>query len=50
MIELVKEKKKKSAKDKWELPIVIPLMPIVGVSCHLSILHLSTSMVHIYTK
>ena len=41
--------KKIPAKDKWELPAIIPLMPIVGVNIHLPILHMSKIMVHIYT-
>ena len=49
MIELAKEKKIFPAKDKWELPAVITLMPIVGVNDRLPLLHLSKIMVHIYT-
>ena len=49
MIELAKEKKKNPEKDKWELPAVIPLMPIVGVNNRLPVLHLSKRMVHIYS-
>ena len=41
-------KYKNLAKDKWELPDVIPIMPIVGVNHSLPILHLSKRMVHIY--
>ena len=43
------KRKKIPAKDKWKLPGVIPLMPIVGVNCRLTILHMSKIMVHIYT-
>ena len=49
MIELSKEKKINLEKDKCELPAVIPLMSIVGVNYRLTILHMSKSMVHIYT-
>ena len=49
MIESEKEKKTIPAKYKWEIPAVIPLMPIVGVNHCLPILHLSPKMVHIYT-
>ena len=48
MIELAKEKKK-SEKDKWELPVVIPLIPIVGVNHRLPILHLYKIIIHIYS-
>ena len=41
--------RKKPAKYKWEIPAVIPLIPIVGVNHCLPILHLSKRMVHIYT-
>ena len=37
------------AKEEWEIPDVIPLMPIVGVNHRLPILHLSKRIVHIYT-
>ena len=49
MIELAKENKQISAKDKWELPAVISIMQIVGVNNHLPILHLSKRMLHIYS-
>ena len=45
MIEL----EKNPEKYKWDLPSVIPLMPIVGVNYCLPILHLYKIMVHIYT-
>ena len=41
--------KKKSAKDKWELSAVIPLVPIVWANHHLTILHMSKIMVHIFS-
>ena len=41
--------KKNPAKDKWEVPTVIPLIPIVGVYHRLPKLHMSKRMVHIYT-
>ena len=44
-----KRKEKNPGKDKWELPSVIPLIPIVGVNHRLAILHLSKRMVHNYT-
>ena len=44
-----KRKENILAKDKWEIPAVIPLMPIVGVNHHLPILRMSKIMVHIYT-
>ena len=49
MIELAKEKKKNLAKDKWELPSVIPLIPIVGFNHRLPTLHMSKMTVHVYT-
>ena len=48
MIQLAK-KIKPPAKYKWELPAVIPLMPIVGVNNSLPILYMSKIMVHIYS-
>ena len=48
MIELDKYNKN-SAKDKWELPVFIPLMTIVGVNHYLSLLYLFKMMIHIYT-
>ena len=44
-----KRKQTITAKDKWELPAVIPLMPIVGVNNCLPLLYLSKIMVHIYS-
>ena len=44
-----KRKEKNLAKDKWELPAVIPLVPILGVNHSLPILHMSKIMVHIYS-
>ena len=41
--------KKIPVEDKWEIPAIIPLMPILGVNHRLSILNLSKIMVHIYT-
>ena len=38
------------AKDKWEIPAVIPLMPIVGLNHRLPILHMNKIMLHIYTS
>ena len=49
MIELGKEKEKISAKEKWKLPAIIPLMPILGVNIRLPILYMSKRMVYIYT-
>ena len=46
---MAKENNKDPAKDKWELPSVIPLMTIVGVNHCLTILHMFKIMVHIYT-
>ena len=46
MIELTK---KNPGKYEWELPAVISLMPIVGFSHVLPILHISKIMVNIYT-
>ena len=43
------ESAKQIAKDKWELPAVIPLMTMVGVNHRLPILYLSKIIVHIYT-
>ena len=48
MIELEKENRKIPAKYKWEIPSVIPLMPIVGVNNCLPIIHISKRMVHFY--
>ena len=44
-----KEKKKVPAKDKWEIPNIIPLISIVGINCRITILHMSKIMVHCYT-
>ena len=44
-----KRKEKLPVKDKWEMPAIIRLMPIVGVNNCLPILHLFKIMVHIYT-
>ena len=45
MIEL----EKNPAKYKWDLPAVIPLMPILWVNHCLPILHMYKIMVHIYS-
>ena len=49
MIELEIYNNKVPAKYKWEIPDIIPLMPIVGVNHRLPLSHLSKIMVHIYT-
>ena len=49
IIELAKEIIIIPEKDKWEIPTVIPLMPIVGVNHRLTILHMSKIMVYIYS-
>ena len=49
MVESEKERKKTSAKYKWEIPHIIPIMPIVGFNHCLNKLHLSKIMVQIYT-
>ena len=49
MIELEKDHNKVPAKDKWEIPSIIPLITIVGVDHCLPILHMSKRMVHCYT-
>ena len=48
MIELEKYNKK-TVKDKWEIPAIIPLLPLVGVNNLQPILHTSKIMVHCYT-
>ena len=48
-VKIVELEKKNPAKDKWEVPTVIPLIPIVGVYHRLPKLHMSKIMVHIYT-
>ena len=45
---MAKEKKIIPEKDKWELPAVILLIPIVVVNHRLPILNMSKRMVHIY--
>ena len=40
---------KNSARDKWEIPAIIPLIPILWVNHCLPILHLYKIFVHIYT-
>ena len=37
----------KTKKNEWEIPAIIPPMPIVGVNHCVPILHLSKRMVHI---
>ena len=44
-----KNKIKIPAKYKWEPPVVIPLMPIVGVNHRLLLLRMSKITVNIYT-
>ena len=48
-IEFEKEKKKNPGNDKWELLDVIPLMPLLGVTNHQPILHMSKIIVHYYS-
>ena len=42
-------KSKNPVKDEWEIPAIIPLMPIVGVNHCYPILHMFKIMVHFYT-
>ena len=49
IIESEKDNNKVTEKDKWVLPAIIPLIPIVGVNHRLPILHMSKIMVHSYT-
>ena len=36
-------------KDKWETPVIIPLMPIVRLNHRQPILYMSKILVHCYT-
>ena len=48
-IELERDNNKVSAKDKWEIPAITSLMPIVRDNHRLPTLHMSKRMVHCYT-